>query len=101
MEKIKTIYPNVKGYKYIVEAVKMIQDSGDFLQITKKIYPEIAKKHNTTKSKVERTIRHAILVAEQKNYVDKYPWGHLSFRHYTNGEFIALLAEYTEANDDN
>ena len=90
------IYPNLKGYKYIIEAVKIFKDSGDSLRITKTIYPEIAKKYNDKNARIERAIRHAINIAEQKNYADSYPWKHSSFYHYTNSEFIALLAQYTE-----
>lgn len=95
------IYPNLKGFKYIAEAVKIVRENSDALiQITKTIYPEIARRYNDKWTRVERAIRHAIFTAEQKNLVDNFPWKHSSFCHYTNGEFIALMAEYTEAEEE-
>lgn len=90
---------HIKGYQFLREAVKMVMDSPDMInRITKELYPGIAHKFNTTSSKVERAIRHAIEVAwgrgriEVINQVfgsnvcslDNKP---------TNGEFIALVAD--------
>jgi two-component system response regulator (stage 0 sporulation protein A) len=95
------IYPNLKGFKYIAEAVKIVRENSDALrQITKTLYPEIARRYDDKMGRVERAIRHAIFTAEQKNYQGNFPWHHLSFCHYTNGEFISLMAEYTEAEEE-
>lgn len=90
---------HIKGYQFLREAVKMVMESPDMInRITKELYPGIAHKFNTTSSKVERAIRHAIEVAwgrgriEVINQVfgsnvctlDNKP---------TNGEFIALVAD--------
>jgi two-component system response regulator (stage 0 sporulation protein A) len=72
----KGFYPSLKGFDYIVEAVKLIREDRDYkLYITKKLYPKIAEMFNDTKSKVERAIRHAINRAGLN---------------YTNSEFIAI-----------
>lgn len=58
--------PNIKGYRYLREAVIMVYGNWDYMEaITKALYPEIAKKFNTTGSRVERAIRHSIEVIFQ------------------------------------
>ena len=55
---------HIKGYLYLREAIKMVIDNVELLgAVTKELYPSIAKKYNTTPSRVERAIRHAIEVA--------------------------------------
>ena len=63
---------HIKGYQYLREAIMMVIKDIDVInQITKSLYPQIASKFNTTPSRVERAIRHAIEVAwgrgDQKN----------------------------------
>jgi two-component system response regulator (stage 0 sporulation protein A) len=66
--------------------------------ITKKLYPQIGEKFQTTPSKVERAIRHAIEVAWNRGRIDSIN-SILGVRAYigaekpTNGEFIALVAD--------
>ena len=55
---------HIRGYQYLREAIQMSVKDMDMLgSITKTLYPEIAKKYETTPSRVERAIRHAIEVA--------------------------------------
>lgn len=55
---------HIKGYHYLRDAIIMAVDDMDVLNaITKVLYPTIAKMHQTTASRVERAIRHAIEVA--------------------------------------
>ena len=55
---------HIKGYQYLREAIMMVVNDIDIInQITKQLYPEIAKRFKTTPSRVERAIRHAIEVA--------------------------------------
>ena len=55
---------HIKGYAYIREAITLIYNDNNYKgAITKVLYPEIAKKYNTTSSRVERAIRHAIEVS--------------------------------------
>lgn len=55
---------HIKGYSYLREAIQMVYSDIELLgSITKVLYPEIAKKFQTTPSRVERAIRHAIEVA--------------------------------------
>ena len=55
---------HIKGYQYLREAIMMVVNDIDVInQITKSLYPQIAQKFNTTPSRVERAIRHAIEVA--------------------------------------
>ena len=54
----------IKGYQYLREAIIMAVDDIDVVNaVTKVLYPAVAKKYNTTSSRVERAIRHAIEVA--------------------------------------
>lgn len=90
---------HIKGYQFLREAVKMVMDSPDMInRITKELYPGIAHHFNTTSSKVERAIRHAIEVAwgrgriEVINQVFGSNVCSLDSKP-TNGEFIALVAD--------
>ena len=90
---------HIKGYSYLREAIHMVYDDIELLgSITKVLYPEIAVKFNTTSSRVERAIRHAIEVAWNRgNYesISKtfgYTVHHLKSKP-TNSEFIAMIAD--------
>ncbi len=55
---------HIKGYTYLREAIMLVLKDIDLINsITKQLYPSVAKKHNTSSSRVERAIRHAIEVA--------------------------------------
>ena len=94
------ILPNLKGYKYLKEAIVEGYFKSDALDaITKYLYPVVAKRNNTTADRVERAIRHAIESAWNKcggngfyekmgfakTYDDKRP---------TNSEYIFAVVEY-------
>ncbi|MFJ5768663.1 sporulation transcription factor Spo0A [Psychrobacillus sp. NPDC093180] len=90
---------HIKGYSYLREAIQMVYSDVELLgSITKVLYPEIAKKFQTTPSRVERAIRHAIEVAWNRgNYetISKmfgYTVHHLKSKP-TNSEFIAMIAD--------
>jgi two-component system response regulator (stage 0 sporulation protein A) len=90
---------HIKGYQYLREAIMMVVNDQEMLSsITKILYPSIAKKYQTTPSRVERAIRHAIEVAWSRGNMETLD----SFFGYTisigkgkptNSEFIALIAD--------
>ena len=90
---------HIKGYTFIREAIKMVIDDLSLLSaVTKELYPAIAKKYNTTPSRVERAIRHAIEVAWSRG--DTVTIEQLfsctsksSKSKPTNSEFIAVIAD--------
>ncbi|HIS02796.1 MAG TPA: sporulation transcription factor Spo0A [Candidatus Pullichristensenella avicola] len=90
---------HIKGYHYLREAVRMVLASPEIInRITKELYPGIARKFDTTASKVERAMRHAIDVAWSRGRLDSvnsmYGYKVLSPDDKpTNGEFIALVAD--------
>lgn len=90
---------HIRGYHYMREAIIMAVEDIDVLNyITKELYPTIAKKCNTTPSRVERAIRHAIEVAWSRGKVDVIDsmFGYTINNHKgkpTNSEFIALIAD--------
>ena len=90
---------HVKGYQYIREAISMVYDNPDIVGgITKELYPELATKFDTTVSRVERAIRHAIEVAFSRGRVDMIDelFGYTVSNGKgkpTNSEFIALIAD--------
>lgn len=62
---------HIKGYQYIREAVNIIFESPEIIGgITKELYPALASKFNTTVSRVERAIRHAIEVSWNRGNLD-------------------------------
>ena len=90
---------HIKGYLYLREAIKMVIDNVELLgAVTKELYPSIAKKFNTTPSRVERAIRHAIEVVWSRGKVDTINklFGytvHTTKGKPTNSEFIAMIAD--------
>lgn len=90
---------HIRGYLFIREAIKMVYNRIDILgNITKVLYPEIARKFNTTSSRVERAIRHAIEVSWVRGNVDSiseifsYTISYNKAKP-TNSEFIAMIAD--------
>ncbi|SDD55042.1 two-component system, response regulator, stage 0 sporulation protein A [Terribacillus halophilus] len=90
---------HIKGYMYLREAITMVYNDIDLLgSITKVLYPDIAKTYNTTASRVERAIRHAIEVAWNRGNMDSISslFGYtvsISKAKPTNSEFIAMVAD--------
>jgi len=90
---------HIKGYQYLREAIIMSVNDIDMLNsITKILYPTIAKQYQTTPSRVERAIRHAIEVAWSRGKMDTIDelFGytiHNGKGKPTNSEFIALIAD--------
>lgn len=90
---------HIKGYMYLRTAILETYLNVDFLgQITKVLYPEIARKYSTTSSRVERAIRHAIEVAWNRGNIDAIDdiFGYTisaSKAKPTNSEFIAMISD--------
>lgn len=90
---------HIKGYQYLREAIIMSVTNMDMLNsITKILYPGIAKKFDTTPSRVERAIRHAIEVAWSRGKMDTLDdlFGYTISNGKgkpTNSEFIALITD--------
>lgn len=89
---------HIKGYQYIRDAITLVVGDMDLLSaVTKELYPAIAKLNNTTPSRVERAIRHAIEVAwskEKSEYVDSiFGLNTREKNKPTNSEFIAVIAD--------
>ena len=90
---------HIKGYQYLRTAILLtIRDSDMINSVTKVLYPSVAKKYQTTTSRVERAIRHAIEVAWDRGDVDTLN----SYFGYTiqntrgkptNSEFLAMIAD--------
>lgn len=93
------IPPNIKGYNYLREGIKMaVVDPHVMNNVTKELYPVIAERYATTASKVERAIRHAIEVAWNRGRVEAINaiFGarvYIGTEKPTNSEFIALVAD--------
>ena len=90
---------HIKGYQYLREAIIMSVNDNEMLNsITRILYPSIAKKFQTTSSRVERAIRHAIEVAWNRGRMDTIDelFGYTINAEKgkpTNSEFIALIAD--------
>lgn len=90
---------HIKGYQYLREAIMMVVNDIDVInQITKSLYPKIAYKYNTTPSRVERAIRHAIEVAwgrgQQETVENIFGYTVSAAKGKpTNSEFIAMIAD--------
>ncbi|MDO4563094.1 MAG: sporulation transcription factor Spo0A [Clostridia bacterium] len=90
---------NIKGYQYLRDAIIMsINDTELINAVTKQLYPKVAQRHNTSPSRVERAIRHAIEVAcirgnEEVLYKLFGYTVNNSKGKPTNSEFIAMIAD--------
>ncbi len=90
---------HIKGYQYIREGITMIYNDPNIIGgITKELYPELASKFDTTVSRVERAIRHAIEVSWNRgswDYMEEL-FGHsvdIDKAKPTNSEFIVTVAD--------
>ncbi len=90
---------HIKGYQYLRTAILMtVKDSDIINSVTKVLYPSVAKQYQTTTSRVERAIRHAIEVAWDRGDVDTLNayFGYTIQNNRgkpTNSEFIAMIAD--------
>lgn len=90
---------HIKGYQYIRYSIMLaVKDETVISSITKTLYPTVAKKHNTTSSRVERAIRHAIEVAWDRGDIDTLNayFGYTVQNNKgkpTNSEFIAMISD--------
>ena len=90
---------HIKGYQYLRDGIMMVVDDIEIInQITKQLYPDLAKKYKTTPSRVERAIRHAIEVAWSRGQLDTVNsiFGYTISSNKgkpTNSEFIAMIAD--------
>ena len=90
---------HIKGYQYIRDGIMMIYNNPDIIGgITKELYPDVASKYNTTVSRVERAIRHAIEVSWNRGNWDLMEeiFGHsvdIDKAKPTNSEFIVTIAD--------
>jgi len=90
---------HIKGYQYLRQAIILTINDMDIINaVTKVLYPEVAKKFNTTPSRVERAIRHAIEVAWDRGDIEVlqrffgYTVSNIKGKP-TNSEFIAMIAD--------
>ena len=90
---------HIKGYQYIRDGIVMIYNNPEIIGgITKELYPDVATKYNTTVSRVERAIRHAIEVSWNRGNWDLMEeiFGHsvdIDKAKPTNSEFIVTIAD--------
>lgn len=90
---------NIKGYQYVREGILILYENPNIIGgITKELYPEIAEKYDTSVSRVERAIRHAIEVSWNRGNIDLMDevFGHsvdYDKAKPTNSEFIVTLAD--------
>ena len=90
---------HIKGYQYLREAIILTINDMDIINaVTKVLYPTVAKKFDTTPSRVERAIRHAIEVAWDRGDIETlqkffgYTVSNIKGKP-TNSEFIAMIAD--------
>ena len=90
---------HIKGYQYLRDGIMMVIEDVEVInQITKSLYPDLAKKYKTTPSRVERAIRHAIEVAWNRGQIEATEriFGYTVNANKgkpTNSEFIAMIAD--------
>ena len=97
---------HIKGYHYIREAIDLVIKKPNIIgQVTKTLYPTIAETFDSSSTKVERAIRHAIEIGWNRGNPDVIDliFGYTISANKakpTNSEFIAMLADYLILNED-
>ena len=90
---------HIKGYQYLRDAITLVVGHMEYLNaVTKELYPTIAAMNNTTPSRVERAIRHAIEIAWNRGKLETLEnlFGYTVQQDKgkpTNSEFIAIIAD--------
>lgn len=94
------IMAHIKGFKYIVDALEVIDAKGCGISMTKVLYPEVARMNHTTPSRVERAIRHTFEIAnsDRGDYevFEKYI-GHMNT---TNGAALTSLYKHIKREEE-
>lgn len=98
------IPPHLSGYEYLEEAIKLCYKDNTYLKgVTSRLYPEIARKFNTTKSRVERAIRHSVEYAFENGSMEMNKEIFTTIPNSkgkpTNSNVIATLVEYLKINN--
>lgn len=83
--------PNLNGYKYIKNGVHHMLERSQNMQLTKELYPLISKTYDIQANNVERSIRHAIKLAWEKDLKEYWFSKEKSYVRPTNGEFLNHL----------
>lgn len=97
---------HIRGYQYIKEGIMIVYNNGNNISyITKDVYPEIAKKYNTTSTRVERAIRHAIEVSWSRgdiNLMEETFGNSLDVNRDkpTNSEYLTTIADRLRINQN-
>lgn len=97
---------HIRGYQYIKEGISIVYNSGNSISyITKDVYPEVARKFNTTPTRVERAIRHAIEVSWNRgdiNLMEDIFGNSLNVNRDkpTNSEYLSTLADRIKVNQN-
>jgi len=101
------IPPHILGYEYLKTAIEIcIEDKTAIHKITKVVYPQVAKTHLTTASRVERAIRHSIelsLTRVDREELNKYFYipKDSKLTGVTNSEYIASIVEVLRMDKEN
>jgi len=94
---------HIKGHKYLIDAVALAYENPSLISKEKKdLYPYIAKRYNTTASRVERAIRHAIEISWSRGSLEsilEYPETKTTIKP-TNSEYINYLANIIRINNE-
>lgn len=91
---------HLRGYQFLRSALEMCVEDMELVgSVTKLLYPDLAKRYQTTDTKVERAIRNAIEVSWNRGNSDLFEelFGYSNSPEYTrptNSEYIAVVADY-------
>ncbi|MGN1294891.1 MAG: sporulation initiation factor Spo0A C-terminal domain-containing protein, partial [Bacilli bacterium] len=96
---------HIRGYQFIRDGVMIIYNNSNISYITKDVYPTIAEKYNTTPSRVERAIRHAIEISWSRGDINVMNdmFGNsldLDRDKPTNSEYLTTIADRLKISDE-
>lgn len=99
------VSPGINGYRYLRKAIMLALEDDTYLEaVTKRLYPDVADFYGTTKTRVERSIRHAVEFGWLRGNVDLMDelFGYtidVNKGKPTNGEYIATIADYIKTSE--
>lgn len=81
----------VKGFTYIADAMEIFDEKGMGVSVTKVLYPEIARRRESTPNRVERAIRHALEIARSVKGDCEFADYYIGFTHCANFNSLTML----------
>lgn len=89
----------IKGFAYIADAMEIFDERGTNISVTKELYPEIARRRESTPNRVERAIRHSLEIARSVKGDCEFADYYIGFTHCANFNSLTMLYQRIKQED--